>query len=51
MISETTAWYSLIGILLLVMILGAYKMNHNAECRQSAVAQNYPADAIKKICR
>lgn len=51
MISEKAAWYSVMTILVMVMLLGAYKMTTDANCRELAVAQNYPADAVKRICR
>lgn len=39
-------------LLLVVMVAGAaYRMTIDRDCVQNAIHQNYPADAIKKICR
>lgn len=51
MITERFVGLSLISLLVMLFALGGYKIMINAECRQAAVAQNYPADAVKSICR
>lgn len=39
-------------VLTLAVIAGAgYRMSIDRDCVQNAIHQNYPADAIKKICR
>ena len=40
-------------VLLFVAMVAAsgYKMTIDRDCVQSAIHQNYPAEAIKKICR
>ena len=44
---------ALFFILIMVSMVAAagYKMTIDKDCVQSAIHQNYPADAIKKICR
>lgn len=39
------------SIIVLLMAGAGYKMTINRDCVQSAIHQNYPAEAIKKICR
>jgi hypothetical protein len=39
-----------------VIVLGVFAMSllhlyQRQDCKQTAMAQNYPADAVKKICR
>lgn len=39
-------------LLFVAMVAGAaYRMTIDRDCVQNAIQQNYPADAIKKICR
>ena len=41
-----------VTLMLVSMVAAAgYKMTIDRDCVQSAINQNYPADAIKKICR
>ena len=41
-----------VTLMLISMVAAAgYKMTIDKNCVQSAIHQNYPAEAIKKICR
>ena len=51
MISERTAWWSVIAIVFAVLAMAAYTLVDQGRCKQTALAQNYPAESIKKICR
>ncbi len=51
MISERFVGFGLVGLLVVLFALAGYKMMADADCRQLALAQNYPADAVKKICK
>jgi len=51
MITERAAWYSMIAIIFALLAMGTYKLVSDSQCKQTAVSQNYPAEAIKKICR
>ena len=51
MITERTAWYSLMAIIFVILAMATYKMVSDRNCKNLAVSQNYTAEAIKKICR
>lgn len=49
-IEQFTAVFFVLILTSMVAAAG-YKMTIDKDCVQSAIHQNYPADAIKKICR
>lgn len=51
MITERTAWYSLMAIIFALLAMGTYKLVSDSNCKNLAVSQNYTAESIKKICR